>query len=155
VPAVLTDEPRVGGQAGLVIVLVGAGARRVRRHAAVHRVVSQPRPAQQTPSAARGEKEKQALSHEHMTDEHANTQSKHRAESFWHHFYSGASGNRDRRHTGKVYQTSVCGLGVLNRKPGLAHAAVPTSYLLSSPECNTHPVVVPLFMDESDSMSLI
>lgn len=46
--AVLTNEPCVGGQAGLVIVLVGTGARCVRSLAAVHHVVSQPRPADQT-----------------------------------------------------------------------------------------------------------
>lgn len=41
----LTNEPRVGGQAGLVIVLVGAGAHCVWSHPAVHHVISQPRPA--------------------------------------------------------------------------------------------------------------
>lgn len=46
--AVLTDEPRVGGQAGLVIVLVGAGAHCVGSYPAVHQVISQPRPAAQT-----------------------------------------------------------------------------------------------------------
>lgn len=43
--AVPTDEPCVGGQAGLVIVLVGTGADCVWSHPAVHQVVSQPRPA--------------------------------------------------------------------------------------------------------------
>lgn len=46
--AVLTDEPCVGGQAGLVIVLVGAGAHCVGSYPAVHQVISQPRPAAQT-----------------------------------------------------------------------------------------------------------
>lgn len=36
----LTYESRVGCQAGLVIVLVGTGARRVRGHSAVHGVVN-------------------------------------------------------------------------------------------------------------------
>lgn len=41
----LTNEPRVGGQAGLVIVLVGAGAHCVWSHPAVRQVISQPGPA--------------------------------------------------------------------------------------------------------------
>lgn len=41
----LTDEPCIGGQAGLVIVLVGTGAHCVWIHPAVHQVISQPRPA--------------------------------------------------------------------------------------------------------------
>lgn len=41
----LTYESGVGCQAGLVIVLVGTGARCVRGHSAVHGVVDQPGPA--------------------------------------------------------------------------------------------------------------
>lgn len=44
---VLTDEPCVGGQAGLVIVLVGTGAHCGRVTPAVYHEISQPRPAQQ------------------------------------------------------------------------------------------------------------
>lgn len=46
----LTDEPCIGSQAGLVIVLVGTSAHSVRSHPAVHHVISQPRPAWQTQS---------------------------------------------------------------------------------------------------------
>lgn len=40
--ALLTNEPCIGGQAGLVIVLVGTGAHCGWSHPAVHLVVSQP-----------------------------------------------------------------------------------------------------------------
>lgn len=43
----LTDEPGVGGQAGLVVVLVGAGARGGRAHSAVFGVIGQPGPGAQ------------------------------------------------------------------------------------------------------------
>lgn len=138
----------------MVIVLVGASAHCVRRHPAVHHIISQPRPAQQTWSRAgkkRG-KQRQAFSHSHLTDEQTFTQIQSRGSNILAQFLPR---NVCQWRPASTWESihSICAraatTGVLNSKPGLTHASLPTSYLLFSWNSTYN------LMKKKDIMSLV
>lgn len=152
----LTDEPCIGGQAGLVIVLVGTGAHCVRSHPTVHHVVSQPRPVRQTWSTAKREKGRESVISTWRMTIHTHTQIRSTWPNFWHHYSPTAAANCDQHQTGKVYATSapepqqqVAWIATRSYSPLCANKLFTTFTAW-----NVEPAVVHLCKDEKDMIWL-